>query len=133
MAPFVSDTITEILQKSATAAAGKACTGGTDASTCGFKWTGQLDKVTGMAEEIGPEMNALDVFGALLETKSAPIATQAAPAKASSGNGTSTVQGGSSITGSAMPSSTSSGADMLRFENLEVLCGLAFGVAAWFL
>lgn len=71
-APFTVDGIMRLLQHSAQGAA-QACSGGSDGTTCGFSWSGRFDNNTG----IGEQMNAMDVFGALLENSTTPWSTAA--------------------------------------------------------
>lgn len=62
MVPSIADTVATYMEASA-AAAGLACSGGTDSATCGQKWyTGAFDGSVGL----GQEMSALETVQGLL-------------------------------------------------------------------
>lgn len=62
LAPFTYPTIAPLLAASAKAA-GTACTGGNQGTTCGFKWTtGSYDGTTG----VGQQMSALGAINSAL-------------------------------------------------------------------
>lgn len=62
MVPSISDTVNSYMEASA-AAAGQACTGGTDSTTCGQKWyTKSFDGSVGL----GQQMSALETVQGLL-------------------------------------------------------------------
>lgn len=70
LAPFTFDEIMPKLKASASAAA-KSCSGGSDGTTCGLKWTEQKWDTT---KDFGQQMAALEVIQATLITKvAAPV------------------------------------------------------------
>ncbi|KAJ5579544.1 CAZyme family GH76 [Penicillium hispanicum] len=70
MAPFTYDMIMPKLKASALAAA-KSCSGGTDKTTCGLKWT---DEKWDNTRDFGQQMAALDVIQSNLITRvAAPV------------------------------------------------------------
>lgn len=72
VAPFILDQVMPKLRTSASAAA-RTCTGGSDHSTCGMKWTsGQWDQ----SDDVGVQMSVLEVMQATLVGGVAPPVTE---------------------------------------------------------
>lgn len=71
MAPFTYDAVIAKLRASAAAAA-KTCTGGSEGTSCGLKWTDQ--KWDG-SQGVGEQMSVLEVLQSTLITNVAPPVT----------------------------------------------------------
>ena len=127
-APFTADYWIPKLQASATGAA-QQCSGGTDGTTCGFKWTDdKYDGSSGVGQQLGA-MNVL-VANLMVEGGSPDLtatSTGGTQALESSQNGTSLNGTGAPPATSSLPSKATGAASLIMPSPLvlELCAGLA--------
>jgi len=127
MAPFIYDTVSAALMKSAVAAAAQ-CTGGSSGRECGLKWTENgkqavWDGTTG----VGQEMAALEVvMSTIVNTVKAPVTnatggTSIGNSNAGTGSGSTSASG---ISEDTKPITTGSRAGAGLLTALVLVCGI---------
>lgn len=121
-APFISESLTPILEASAEAAA-KGCSKDDDEVECQLRWTAKRNDESGA---LGESFSALAVVQALLVPESKPLATGSASNGTSTGNPTSNAPAAS---GSGKPAENEGGADALFVSRGLVVVAAALAVA----